>query len=120
MSKRAFDKIAAGLNESLAIARGHAKPVRRYVHKPKSPDDPRDEMRDRYQREVTEAVTAALDRGYAATKIGVDLVNDPAFVNKLFTGHRFILTTLVRARSQMHLFAKPREFSVVSPSKVLD
>lgn len=27
MSKKAFDKIAEGLNEALAIARGEAKPV---------------------------------------------------------------------------------------------
>lgn len=83
-------------------------------------DDPREAMRNKYQREVTEAVTAALDRGYAATRIGTDLVNDPAFVKKLFTGHSFSLPTLVRARARMHLFAKPREFSVVQPSKVLD
>jgi hypothetical protein len=86
--------------------------------------DPREEMRDRYQREVTEAVTAALDRGYAATRIGFDLVNDPAFVRKLFTGHKFSIPTLVKVRAKMHLFEKPRKFSVVSASshsaKVLD
>jgi putative transcriptional regulator len=31
MSKRAFDKIAAGLNEAIAIAHGDAKPARLYV-----------------------------------------------------------------------------------------
>lgn len=31
MSKKAFDKIAAGLNEALEIARGDAKPSRLYV-----------------------------------------------------------------------------------------
>jgi len=31
MSKKAFDKIAAGLNEALEIARGNAKPSRLYV-----------------------------------------------------------------------------------------
>ena len=31
MSKRAFDKIAAGLDEAIAIARGDAKPARLYV-----------------------------------------------------------------------------------------
>jgi putative transcriptional regulator len=31
MSKKAFDKIAAGLNEALEIARGDAKPARLYV-----------------------------------------------------------------------------------------
>jgi putative transcriptional regulator len=31
MSKKAFDKIAAGLNEALEIARGNAKPARLYV-----------------------------------------------------------------------------------------
>jgi putative transcriptional regulator len=31
MNKKAFDKIAAGLNEALKIARGEAKPARPYV-----------------------------------------------------------------------------------------
>ena len=31
MSKKAFDKIAAGLTEALEIARGHAKPTKLYV-----------------------------------------------------------------------------------------
>jgi putative transcriptional regulator len=31
MSKKAFDKIAAGLNEALEIARGNAKPSKLYV-----------------------------------------------------------------------------------------
>lgn len=31
MSKKAFDKIAAGLTEALEIARGRAKPARLYV-----------------------------------------------------------------------------------------
>ena len=31
MSKKAFDKIAAGLNEALEIARGRAKPAKLYV-----------------------------------------------------------------------------------------
>jgi putative transcriptional regulator len=31
MSKKAFDKIAEGLNEALAIARGEAKPARLHV-----------------------------------------------------------------------------------------
>ena len=31
MSKKAFDKIAAGLNEALEIARGNAKPAKLYV-----------------------------------------------------------------------------------------
>ena len=31
MSKRAFDKIAAGLNEALEIARGNVKPSKLYV-----------------------------------------------------------------------------------------
>jgi len=31
MSKKAFDKIAAGLNEALEIARGRAKPTKLYV-----------------------------------------------------------------------------------------
>lgn len=31
MSKKAFDKIAAGLTEALEIARGNAKPTRLYV-----------------------------------------------------------------------------------------
>jgi putative transcriptional regulator len=31
MSKKAFDKIAAGLNEALEIARGDAKPARLYI-----------------------------------------------------------------------------------------
>lgn len=31
MSKKAFDKIAAGLNEALAIARGEAKPFKLHV-----------------------------------------------------------------------------------------
>ena len=31
MSKKAFDKIAAGLNEALEIARGDAKPAKLYV-----------------------------------------------------------------------------------------
>lgn len=31
MSKKAFDKIAAGLNEALEIARGNVKPARLYV-----------------------------------------------------------------------------------------
>jgi putative transcriptional regulator len=31
MSKKAFDKIAAGLNEALEIARGDAKPARLHV-----------------------------------------------------------------------------------------
>ena len=31
MSKRAFDKIAEGLNEALAIARGEAKPAKLYI-----------------------------------------------------------------------------------------
>lgn len=31
MTKRAFDKIAAGLNEALAVARGEAKPARVYI-----------------------------------------------------------------------------------------
>jgi putative transcriptional regulator len=33
MSKKAFDKIAAGLNEALEIARGNAKPSKLYVPK---------------------------------------------------------------------------------------
>jgi putative transcriptional regulator len=32
MAKKAFDKIAEGLKETLAIARGEAKPARLYVH----------------------------------------------------------------------------------------
>ena len=31
MGKKAFDKIAEGLNEALAIARGEAKPARLYI-----------------------------------------------------------------------------------------
>src|SRR3569833_2897363 len=31
MSKKAFDKIAAGLNEALEVARGNAKPKKLYV-----------------------------------------------------------------------------------------
>src|ERR1700712_697236 len=31
MSKKAFDKIAAGLNEALEIARGNAKPSKLYI-----------------------------------------------------------------------------------------
>jgi hypothetical protein len=31
MSKKAFDKIAAGLNEALAVARGTAKPSKLHV-----------------------------------------------------------------------------------------
>jgi putative transcriptional regulator len=31
MSKKAFDKIAEGLNEALAITRGEAKPARLYI-----------------------------------------------------------------------------------------
>lgn len=31
MSKKAFDKIAAGLTDAIAIARGEAKPARLYV-----------------------------------------------------------------------------------------
>ena len=31
MGKKAFDKIAAGLNEALAIARGEAKPAKLFV-----------------------------------------------------------------------------------------
>ena len=31
MSKKAFDKIAAGLNDALKIARGHAKPSKLFV-----------------------------------------------------------------------------------------
>jgi putative transcriptional regulator len=31
MTKKAFDKIAAGLNEAIAIARGEAKPARLHV-----------------------------------------------------------------------------------------
>lgn len=31
MSKKAFDKIAAGLNEALEVARGNAKPSKLYV-----------------------------------------------------------------------------------------
>lgn len=31
MSKKAFDKIAAGLNEALAVARGEAEPARLHV-----------------------------------------------------------------------------------------
>jgi putative transcriptional regulator len=31
MSKKAFDKIAAGLNEALEIARGRSKPTKLYV-----------------------------------------------------------------------------------------
>lgn len=31
MSKKAFDKIAEGLNEALAIARGDAKPARLFI-----------------------------------------------------------------------------------------
>ena len=31
MSKRAFDKIAAGLNEAIAVTHGDAKPARLYV-----------------------------------------------------------------------------------------
>ena len=31
MSKKAFDKIAAGLNEALEIAKGNAKPARLFV-----------------------------------------------------------------------------------------
>jgi putative transcriptional regulator len=31
MSKKAFDKIAAGLNEAIAIARGEAKPARLHI-----------------------------------------------------------------------------------------
>jgi putative transcriptional regulator len=31
MSKKAFDKIAAGLNEALAVARGAAKPSKLHV-----------------------------------------------------------------------------------------
>ena len=31
MTKRAFDKIASGLNEAIAIARGEAKPARLHI-----------------------------------------------------------------------------------------
>ena len=31
MGKKAFDKIAEGLNEALAVARGEAKPARLYI-----------------------------------------------------------------------------------------
>jgi putative transcriptional regulator len=31
MTKKAFDKIAAGLNEAIAIARGEAKPARLHI-----------------------------------------------------------------------------------------
>jgi putative transcriptional regulator len=38
MSKKAFDKIAAGLNEALAIAKGEADPSTYRVHVPKAID----------------------------------------------------------------------------------
>jgi hypothetical protein len=79
--------------------------------------DPRDTLREKHRRELIAEITEALDRGYAATAIGREILHDPSFVSKLFNGHGFRISTLIQARAKMHLYAKPRKPSVVTRSK---
>ena len=96
----------------------------------RDPRDPREALRERHRTELQALVTAALERGHSAFRIGMAVTGDPAFYKKLLAGHGFRIATLLTAKACMHQFEQPpkptafarslRSVPNSSPSKVLD
>ena len=83
--------------------------------------DPRPTLREQHRRALLQEVTGAIERGYAASTISRAITSDPGFVQKLFDGHIFRISTLLKARANIRQFDRPRfPAPVPSPSKVLD
>jgi hypothetical protein len=60
------------------------------------------------RRKVLARITAAMENGFSATRIGYIASGDPLFVSKLKAGHAFRPSTLWRAFEAIEEFDRPR------------